>query len=86
MEHDRLSNVPATKAAQAAFKAVDAVQDLPGAEQVMGLMLATMCVITGLRLDPSDVYHMTCNLIYRATQQHNEHVEALINYTKDDIQ
>lgn len=85
MEHDTLANVPASKAALAAFKAIDAVQDLPGAEQVMGLAAALLTVISGNRLDPSDIYHMTTNLIYRATQQHNEHVEALMQYSKDDM-
>lgn len=85
MDHDKIANVPASKASKAAIMAIDAIQDLPGAEQVMGLMAAVLCVVAGAQLNPSEVYHMAQNMMYRALQQRNEHVEALIQYTKDDL-
>ena len=83
--------ITAGSAARAAFRALDALQDLPPQEQAAGLAFAYLALLKRLRMDNRDALLVAERHIHAALGSGSEghaagdHVRALRDYMKEEI-
>jgi len=85
LDNDKLNSIKAGMAVQAAFQAVDAIQQFPSHQQVAGVAVLFTAITDGLGVCPSELIDKGQRISKDADTYFTREVKALREYIKGEL-